>query len=145
MISVYGFAYDVLAKTLLDLGADAVAAHHPHGHPLLSGMQPIQDPWVAQMMTAGLELGRRQPPYVGTILTDRAWNLLPPRSSRIVVATLPYGHLVAHLAGFENWASDVVARKLANAIEAWLVQQQNPYYRVPRPYWTPASRFYQGL
>jgi hypothetical protein len=134
VISPYGFAYDTLAKTLIDLGADMVAAHHPQGYSLLSGVEPIRDPWVAEQIAAGLGLATNRRLAVGTIITDqRALNLLPPRSSRIIVAALPYGYLVAHLAGFENWASDQLARKLATAIEVWLAEHTTRTTAFPGP------------
>jgi len=134
---------DTLAKTLIDLGADWVVAHDFYGRSLLASGQPIEDPWVVQQVGAGLALLARDRPAVGIYLTKTAISLLPPKASRVVMSALPEGYLVAHISGLEGYLTDVLARKLATAIEDWMAQRRNPY-RVPYPS-GPMTRFYPGL
>lgn len=143
MITPSVLLIDTLAKTLIDLGADYVVARDFYGGSLLAGGRPIEDPWVAQQLGAGLSLLARERPAVGTYLTRTAISVLPPRASRVVMAVLPEGYLVAHISGLEGYLTYVLARKLATATEDWLAQRRNPY-RVPHP-WGPMARFYPGL
>jgi len=85
----------------------------------------------------------RDRPAVGIYLTKTAISLLPPKASRVVMSALPEGYLVAHISGLEGYLTDVLARKLATAIEDWMAQRRNPY-RVPYPS-GPMTRFYPGL
>jgi hypothetical protein len=132
------FVYETLAKTLVDLGADYVGIYDPYGYNLVPYRQAPTDPFIAGQFDEAYGFLLQTRPEVGAKFTDRALKLLaiPPRTSRIVMAVLPGALVIAHMSSFESWASDVLARKLADAIETWVAESQNPC--VPRrPSWLP--------
>lgn len=137
------FVYETLAKTLLYLGADHVAMYDEHGYNLLPHRPGPGDPWVQQQVDAAYSFLVATRPIVGAQFTDRAVRILPlpAHASRVVMAVVPGGYVIAHLPGLENWLSDLLARKFADAIEQWVAENRNPYFSFYRP-WPPA-RFYR--
>ena len=133
---LYDLGLETLAKTLLYLGADTVAAQDWHGNNLMPGATAIEDPWVSLTMANALKAVTAKRPTVGAVIIDIAPSLLPPRLSRVVVAVLPEGYLIAHIGDVRNSLTDVVARKLASEIETWMIERQNPYFP-RRPSWLP--------
>jgi hypothetical protein len=133
---VYDLGLETVAKTLLYLGADTVAAQDWHGNNLMPGATAIKDPWVSHAIANAWKVAAAKRPTVGTVIISVAASLLPPRLSRVVVAVLPEGYLIAHIGDVRNSLTDVVARKLASEIEEWMIGRQNPYFP-RRPSWLP--------
>jgi hypothetical protein len=132
------FVYETLAKTLLNLGADWVGVYDAQGYNLMPHRPEPKDPWVGLQVDAAYKFLILTRPQAGEKFTDRALKVLPlpVHASRVVMAVVPGGYVIAHVSGFEGWASDVLARKLADAIEGWVVESQNPYFP-RRPSWLP--------
>jgi hypothetical protein len=139
---LYDLGLETLAKTLLYLGADTVAAHDLHGNNLMPGAIGIEDPWVSQTIANALKAAAAKRPTVGTVIVTMAPSLLPPRLSRLVVAVLPEGYLIAHVGDIRNSLTDAVAFSLASEIKKWMIERQNPYFP-RRPTWLPPMPSYQ--
>jgi len=133
---VYDLGLETVAKTLLYLGADTIAAQDWNGNNLMPGATPINDPWVSQAIATALKGAVAKKPTVGSVIIEVVPSLLPPRLSRVVVAVLPEGYVVAHIGDIRNSLTDAVARKLASEIEKWMIERQNPYFP-RRPTWLP--------
>jgi len=130
------FVYETLAKTAVDLGADWVGIYDMNGYNILPHRPAPSDQWAAQQVDAAYRFLIQTRPQVGTQLSGRPLSLLPPRAARILVVVVPGAYVITHLGGLENWASDVLARKLADAIEKWVAESRNPYFP-RRPGWLP--------
>lgn len=144
---LYDLGFETLAKTLLYLHADTVAAYDWHGYNLMPGATEIRDPRVSRAVTSGLKIARTRRPTVGTVITDIVVpSLAPIGLSRVVVAVIPEGYVIAHIGDFRAALTDALARKLATEIETWMTERQNPYF-AKRPSWTPSPRprFYPDL
>ena len=139
---LYDLGLEFLAKTLLYLGADTVAAHDLHGNNLMPGAIAIEDPWVSQTIANALKAAAATRPTVGTVIVTMAPSLLPPRLSRVVTAVLPEGYLIAHVGDIRRSLTDSVAFSLASEIKKWMIERQNPYFR-RRPRWLPSLPSYQ--
>jgi hypothetical protein len=139
---LYDLGLETLAKTLLYLGADTVAAHDLHGNNLMPGAIAIEDPWVSQTIANALKAAAATRPTVGTVIVTMAPSLLPPRLSRVVVAVLPEGYLIAHIGDIRNSLTDALAFSLASEIKKWMIERQNPYFP-RRPRWLPPMPSYQ--
>lgn len=142
LISPYSFAVQTLVGTLIDLGADYVSTHQPNGNAFI--WPHGQDTWAAGQAVHAVQQFAGTGPMVGAITDKAVLSILPPRIGRIVIAAVPDGYVVAFIDGVEGWASQALARKLADAIESWVAQHHNQHF----PHWTarlPRSRFYPGL
>lgn len=138
---VYDLGLESVAKTLLYLGADTIAAQDWRGNNLMLGATPIKDPWVSQAIATGLRMAATKRQAVGTTSIEVAANLLPPRLSRLVVAALPEGYLIAHIGSLRSALTDAVARTLATEIETWMTERQNPYFPRRLSWLPPLPRF----
>jgi hypothetical protein len=138
------FLYETLVKTLFNLGADWVGVYDPQGYNLVPHRSDPQDPWVAQQVDAGYKFLIQTRPQAGAKFTSRAIKVLPlpVHASRVMMAVVPGAYVIAHMSGFESWASDALARKLADAIETWVAESQNPYFP-RRPNWLPPPPKFQ--
>jgi hypothetical protein len=141
-VFLYDLGLETVAKTLLYLGADTVAAQDLHGNNLMPGAMAIEDPWVSQTIANALKVAAAKRPTVGTVIVSMVPSLLPPRLSRVVVAVLPEGYLVAHIGDIRNSLTDAVAFTLASEIKKWMIERQNPYFP-RRPSWLPPMPSYQ--
>jgi len=133
---LYDLGLETVAKTLLYLGADTVVAQDRYGNSLVPGATAIEDPWVSQAIAIALRSAAAKKPTVGTVIAKVVPSLLPPRLSRVVVAVLPEGYLIAHIGDIRNSLTDVVAQALAYEIKKWMIERQNPYFP-RRPSWLP--------
>ena len=139
---LYDLGLETLAKTLLYLGADTIAAQDIYGNNVMQGATAIEDPWVSRTIANALKAAAAKRPTVGTVIVTIAPSLLPPRLSRVVVAVLPEGYLIAHIGDIRNSLTDAVAFSLASEIKKWMIERQNPY--LPRrPRWLPPLPSYQ--
>ncbi len=130
------FLYETLAKTLIDLGADYVGIYDTHGYNLVPHRPTPTDSWTAEQIDGAYKFLIQARPEVGAVFMGRPLNLRRLRASRILMVVVPGAYVIAHLSGFQSWASDVLARKLADAIETWMAESQNPYFP-RRPSWLP--------
>jgi hypothetical protein len=130
------FVYETLAKTALDLGADWLGIYDINGYNLLPHRPEPSDPWTAQQISDAYSFLVQTRPPVGAHLMGRPLSLLQLRAARILVVVVPGAYVIAHMGGLQNWASDALARKLADAIETWVAESQNPYFP-RRPSWLP--------
>jgi hypothetical protein len=127
-VLIYDFAAETLVQTMLDLGADYVSTHDAYG----AYIRPhSQDNWInAQVVRVVNELAATGPPLYTR--KDRfVFDLSPLRFGRLMITVLPGGYVVAVLGGLQNWLSNALARKLADVIENWLGERQNPYWVRP--------------
>ncbi len=116
------FLYETLVKTLLNLGADWVGVYDAQGYNLVPHRSDPQNPWVAQQVDAGYKFLIQTRAQAGAKFTSRALRILPlpVHASRVMMAVVPGAYVIAHMSGFESWASDALARKLADSIETWV-------------------------
>jgi len=133
---IYEFALQTLLATLVDLGADYAVAFDQYGNSLITPNN--QNGWINDQVIKTVNALIAKNPAVGARHSAWAIGIEPFRVAQVRVTAVPGGYVVAVL-GLQNALSQILARRLADEIEAYASQRGYQWWS------SFPSRFSSGL